>query len=158
MTGSPRSFNINWKLITGQWNALWRQPLLDAIWKARVGGTHRRLHIGRKALLFILSALLIASWISECYCGWNNDIAALKMLTVMETVAMWCPEWIKNAWQTPFQLTLWFPGWFETSRCLIQPKPMIFFDYYRSNPLTLNRFVCLMGKTHTQSILRSWLR
>lgn len=123
MTGSLKTFNINMKLIIWQCNVLCQKPLSDAIWKMCVGGKWRLLHIGRKGLVFILSVLLIASWISECYCGWNNDIAPLKMLTVMETVAMWCPEWIKNAWQTPFQLTLWFPGWFETSRCLIQPSP-----------------------------------
>lgn len=152
------SFYINMKLIIRQWNVLCRKPLLDAIWKMCVGGKWKLLHIGRKGLVFILCVLLIASWISECYCGWNNDIAPLKMLTVMETVAMWCPEWIKNAWHTPFQLTLWFPGWLETSRCLIQPKPMIFFDYYKCNSLTLNRFVCLVGKIHKRNIPRSWLR
>lgn len=128
-------FNINIKLIIWQWHFLYRKPLLDAIWKMYIFGKGRLLHTGRKGLVPILSVLLIFSWISECCCGWNNDIASLKMLTIMETVALWCPEWIKNASQTPFPLTSWLPGWFEISHYLIQPKPTIFFDYYKYNPL-----------------------
>lgn len=149
-------FNINIKLIICQWNVLCWKPLLDAIWKMCVGGKGRFLHTGRKGLVPILSVLLIVSWISECFCSWNNDIASLKMLTVKETVAMWCPEWIKNASQTPFQLTLWFHGWFETPHYLIQRKATIFFDY-KCNPLILNRFVCLMGKIQKLMFLEaSW--
>lgn len=122
-----------------------------------IGGKGRLLHTGRKGLVPILSVLLIVSWFSECYCGWNNDISSLKMLTFMETVAMWWPGWIKNASQTPFPLTSWFPGWFETSHYLIQPKPTIFSDYYKCSLLILNRFVCLMGKIQKLTSLEaSW--
>lgn len=127
------------------------------MWKMCIGGKGRLPHTGRKGLVPILCVLLIFPWFSECYCDWNNDIASLKMLTFMKTVTMWCPEWIKNASQTPFPLTSRFPGWFETSHYLIQPKPTIFFDYYICIPLILDRFISLKGKVQKLPFLEaSW--